>query len=135
MVRFGIDPGMAMAVALSALALISEAQAELIAVKWSSDGKFDRTQSIAPGKFAEICEPLAKGTVVMWQFKASGPLNFNIHFHQGKEVVFPEKKDGVSDLQGTLVAQGKEDYCWMWTNKGEAVSSIRVLLAKPTAAR
>lgn len=122
-------------VGLSALALSSVSLAELIDVKWNAERKFDYTQSIAPGKFVEICGSLAKGSAVTWQFKASSPLNFNVHFHQGKEVAFPEKQDGVSELQGTLVAQSKEDYCWMWTNKGDAESNIRVLLAKVTVKR
>jgi hypothetical protein len=126
---------MATVVGWGALALSATSHAELIDVKWTAVGQFDHTQSIAPGKFLEICENLTKGSTVMWQFKASAPLNFNVHFHQGKEVAFPEKRDGVSELQGTLAAQSKEDYCWMWTNKGDAPSRIRVLLAKATGKR
>ena len=125
----------AMGIGLSTVALSNMSHAELIDVKWDAEGKFERTQSIAPGKFVEICESLPKDSAVTWQFKASTPLNFNVHFHQGKEVAFPEKRDAVSELQGTLVAQSKEDYCWMWTNKGDALSNIRVLLAKATAKR
>ena len=121
--------------ALSALSLSSVSQAEIIDVKWDTVGKFERTHNIAPGKFVEICENLPKDSVVTWRFKASAPLNFNVHFHQGKDVAFPEKQDSVSKLQGTLVAQSKEDYCWMWTNKGDAASNIRVLLANATAKR
>ncbi len=121
--------------ALSALALGTTSHAEIIDVKWDAEGRFDRTQSIAPGQFVEFCENLAKDGVVTWQFKASTPLNFNVHFHQGKDVAFPEKRDSVSELQGTLVAHSKEDYCWMWTNKGDAASNIRVLLAKATGKR
>ena len=124
-----------MAMGFSTWALSTVSHAELIDVKWNADGTFDRAQSIAPGKFVEICENLAKGSTVAWQFTASAPLNFNVHFHQEKEVAFPEKQDGVSELKGTLVAQSKEDYCRMWTNKGDVSSSIRVLLAKATAKR
>ena len=76
-----------------------------------------------------------KGSAVTWEFKASAHLNFNVHFHQGKEVSFPQKQDSVPERQGTLIAPSKEDYCWMWTNKGDAASNIRVLLAKATAKR
>jgi len=120
-------------IGLSALALSAGPHAEIIEVKWDAAGKFERSQSVSPGKFVEICENLAKGSAVAWEFKASTPLNFNIHFHQGKDVAFPEKQDGVSERQGTLVAPSKEDYCWMWTNKGDALSNIRVLLAKEPA--
>ena len=118
---------------LTALVIIAGSHAEIIEVKWDAANKFERTQSIAPGKFVEICENLLKGSAVTWEFEASAPLNFNIHFHQGKDVAFPEKQDGVSERQGTLVAPSKEDYCWMWTNKNDTPSSIRVLLAKATA--
>lgn len=121
---------MAMTIALSALALSSTSQAELIDVKWNAQGRFDRTQSIAPGKFVEICENLAKDSVVAWQFKASAPLNFNVHFHQGKQVAFAEKQDGVYELQGKLTAQSNEDYCWMWTNKGSGAASLTIALSR-----
>ena len=120
-------------IGLSALVLSAASHAEIIDVKWDTANKFERTHAIAQGKFVEICENLSKDAVVTWQFKASTPLNFNIHFHQGKDVSFPEKQDGVSERQGTLVAPSKEDYCWMWTNKGDAPSSIRVMLTKATA--
>ncbi len=120
---------LATVVGLSVLALSATSHAELIDVKWNAEGKFDHAQSIAPGKFLEICENLAKGSTVTWQFKASAPLNFNVHFHQGKEVAFPEKQDGVSELQGTLFAKSKEDYCWMWTNKGSGPSRLTLGVA------
>jgi len=120
----------AMVFGLSTIALSTTPHAELIDVKWNANGKFDRTQSVAPGKFVEICETLTKGSAVTWQFRASTPLNFNVHFHQGKEVAFPEKQDSVSELNGTLVAQSKEDYCWMWTNKGSSSSSLTVALSR-----
>ena len=124
----------AVIVGLSALVLNPVSFAEIIEVKWNADGKFEHTQSVASGKFVEICETLAKGSAVAWQFKASAPLNFNVHFHQGKDVVFPEKQDGVSELQRTLFAKSKEDYCWMWTNKGSVPSSLKLTLSrlKPT---
>ena len=135
MLRLDVIVRTAMIFGLSAISISTVSHAELIDVKWNANGKFERKQSIAPGKFVEICENLPKGSAVTWQFKASAPLNFNVHFHQGKEVAFPEKQDGVSELKGTLVAQSKEDYCWMWTNKGDVSSSIRVSLAKATAKR
>ena len=121
--------------ASSALSLSSVSHAEIIAVKWDTLGKFERTQQIAPGKFVEFCDKLPKDSTVTWQFKASAPLNFNVHFHQGKAVTFAEKQDSVSELQGTLVAPRDEDYCWMWTNKGDAASNVRALLAKVSAKR
>ena len=125
----------AVIVGLSALVLNPVSFAEIIEVKWNADGKFEHTQSVASGKFVEICETLAKGSAAAWQFKASAPLNFNVHFHQGKEVAFPEKQDGVSELRGTLIAKSNNDYCWMWTNKGDTPTTLSVLLTKATDKR
>lgn len=115
---------------ITAFALCMISHAEIIDIKWDAHGQFERTQLIAPGKFVEICETLPKQSVVRWDFTASAPLNFNIHFHQGKDVVFPERNDSVLNRDGTLVAASKENYCWMWSNKGVAPTSIRMRLEK-----
>ena len=135
MLRLDADTRNVMIIVLSTLALSTAPHAEIIDVKWNAEGKFARTHSIAPGKFVEFCENLPKASVVTWRFKASAPLNFNLHFHQGKAVAFPEKHDGVSELQGTFVAKTTEDYCWMWTNKGDAATDIQLSLAKATVKR
>jgi hypothetical protein len=126
--RFGI--GKAVLVGLISLSPYTASEAEIIDVKWDASGKFERTHTITPGKFVEICEKLLKGSAVDWQFNVSTPVNFNIHFHQGKDVSFPEKQDSVSERRGTLVAPSSEDYCWMWSNKGDSPSKIRVMLTK-----
>ena len=64
---------------------------------------------------------------------ADRALNFNVHYHVDKDVRYPAKKENVKRLQGDLSVDARQDYCWMWTNKGDALSNIRVLLAKATA--
>lgn len=122
--------GKTVLVGLISLSLNAASRAEIIDVKWDATGKFERTHAIAPGKFVEICEKLPKGSAVDWQFNASAPVNFNVHFHQGKDVSFPEKQDSISERRGTLIAPSSEDYCWMWSNKGDAPSIVRVMLTK-----
>lgn len=107
--------------ATAALAL--PLRADIIDIRWGPNGTFDRELSIAPGKFAEVCGKLAKGSSVDWRFDGSGPLDFNIHYHVGKDVVFPAKANGVATSSGALSAKVDQDYCWLWRNKaGEAVS-------------
>jgi hypothetical protein len=43
-------------------------------------------------------------------------VDFNVHYHQGEEVVYPTRENGVSNLHDRLVVAGAETYCWMFTN-------------------
>ena len=77
----------ALAVAVAAMA--PSARAELVNIVWDASGHFESEAKVAPGKFAEVCGPLAKGQTVAWSFKADRPMNFNVHYHVGEQVVFP----------------------------------------------
>ena len=118
---------------LAALALAGlgrSAQAELVDITWDPAGRFETTMNIAPGKFAEVCGSLTKGQSVAWSFKGNNPTNFNIHYHEGKQVVFPVQQDGLSDAQGKLQVNLTQDYCWMWTNKSTARVTLQVQLQR-----
>lgn len=105
-------------------------RAEVIDLAWTPSGSFERRLVIAPGKFAELCGPLAKGQSVAWSFEAGAALDFNIHFHQGKDVVYPARASGVARSEGTLVADPAHDYCWMWTNKSASAVALAVQLRR-----
>ena len=85
---------------------------------------------MAPGKFAEWCGKLQRDDKVQWQFEASAPLNFNVHYHEGKEVRFPAKQDSVAKADGRLDVALDQDYCWMWTNKSATPVSLKARLQK-----
>jgi hypothetical protein len=106
------------------------ARAEVIELQWQDAGRFERSLTIAPGKFAEICGPLEAGQAVQWSFEADRALNFNVHHHVDKEVRFPAKKDNVKSLQGNLSVDSRQDYCWMWTNKTTAPTKLSVTLTR-----
>ena len=106
------------------------AQAEIIDIAWDAGGRFERTLSVAPGKFAEVCGKLERGLPVAWTFSAERPLNFNIHYHAGKQVVFAARQDGVAAAQGELAVEVDQDYCWMWSNKSAAAVQLRLTLAR-----
>lgn len=112
------------------LSLSSAAMAELVPVRWDADGQFSKEMPLQPGKFVEVCEKLPEGAKVNWSFDAAGPVDFNIHYHEGKEVRFPAKKAQVAQDEGTLTASLKQDYCWMWSNKGIAPVALRFKLIK-----
>jgi len=116
--------------AVTALALCESATAQMIPIDWDASGQFSKEVAIAPGKFVEACEKLPKGAKVAWSFDAPTPLDFNIHFHEGKQVRFPAKKNQVAKDGGTLNPKVEQDYCWMWTNKGTSETTLRMKLVK-----
>ncbi len=118
-------------VALSLAILCSTAaRADIIDIAWNEQGRFERRVSVAPGKFAEVCGKLARADSVAWRFEASGPLNFNIHYHEGKDVRYPERRDALAGASGRLQVVLDQDYCWMWTNKSGQAVDLNVLLTR-----
>jgi hypothetical protein len=118
---------------LGSLALVlmsAAAQAEVIDIAWSGEGRFERRMTVAPGKFAEVCGKLARGDSVAWRFDASDPLNFNIHYHEGKEVHYPERQEALANASGQLRVALDQDYCWMWTNKSGKSVDLQLRLKR-----
>ena len=99
------------------VSLAPTAHAELVEIGWSSGGTFMQQKQIGTGKFFEVCAKLPAGLKVEWSFEASGPTDFNIHYHVGKEVVYPTKMAQTARAQDTLQVKAEQDYCWMWSNK------------------
>lgn len=110
------------AAALCAATPAFAAKGELIDIAWSPDGSFGCDVRIAPGKFVEVCGRLSAGATVAWHFESGARLDFNVHFHEGKDVRYPARQSKVAKATGTLDAPVGQDYCWMWTNPtaGEA---------------
>ena len=118
------------AIALALTAMAPRALADIVDIVWDADGRFERSMSVAPGKFAELCGKLPAGLKVGWNFQASAPMDFNVHYHVGKEVVFPSKLAAVATANDTLDTKIDQDYCWMWSNKTAAAASIKVKLQR-----
>ena len=107
------------------------ANAQLVEVRWDSKGHFEHQAPLGPGKFLEVCDKLKAGTKVQWTFNGSAPTNFNIHYHEGKDVHYPAKEDGSTGSQGLLDATSEQDYCWMWSNKSAGEVKLSLELRKP----
>ena len=56
-----------------------------------------------------------------WQWKADGPVDFNVHYHKGNDVSYPVKRDGMRGDGGVFTSKTREDYCWMWTARDKPV--------------
>ena len=105
---------------------MTSAHAEVVDIVWDISGSFQRDMEIAPGKFAEVCGRLRKGQAVAWSFKSDTPMDFNIHYHEGSNVVVPAKRDQTASLDGSLVAPTDQDYCWMWQNGSGSKNKLSV---------
>ena len=109
-------------------AIAVPAPAELAMIAWDARGGFERQFRIAPKGLAELCGRLRPGDTVRWQFESESAVDFNIHFHEGKDVRYPLKQDAVAEARGTFVATGEQDYCWMWSNSAARPAAMIVRL-------
>ena len=76
-------------------------------------GDFEFT--LAAGKVEEICMKLEPREAVQWRFAADAPVDFNLHWHEGKAVHMPVRRDATREDAGRFAAPHAEDYCLMWT--------------------
>lgn len=100
------------------------ASAHIVDIQWDASGRFVHKAEIQAGKFVEVCGALKPGQKITWSFQGSAPMNFNIHYHLGKETVFPAKLSAVKDAAQTLNVQAEQMHCWMWSNKGAALATL-----------
>ncbi len=114
---------------LVTLALPAIAHAELVDIKWTG-GTFSHKASIAPKKFLEVCGKLEKDARVAWRFKGSAPSDFNIHYHVGNDVVYPENRKNIALAEGVLPVPRQDDYCWMWSNHATEPITIELTLSR-----
>lgn len=118
--------GLACAVA----AVLPAVNAEVLDIQWNSAGEVEQSVTVPSGKFAELCGPLSKGQSIAWTFKADQPLDFNIHYHRGKDVLFPAKQEDLVESRGNLNVSIDQQYCWMWSNKRDTSARLHVTLKR-----
>jgi hypothetical protein len=106
------------------------AQAQSIDIAWDASGRFEQAFTLAPAKVAEVCGKLTQGQKVAWSFTADRALDFNIHYHEGKRVVMPVRRDHSVASKGTLKVARDHEYCWMWTNASADAVPVSVTLKR-----
>lgn len=117
-------------VLVALLAVSSAVNAGLVEIEWDGAQRYEKLLSVDARGFTELCGRLNEGTRVEWQFEATAPTSFNVHYHQGKEVIFPAKEEGSARSAGTLDVRSQQDYCWMWSNKAAVPLSVTVRLSR-----
>ena len=75
---------------------------------------------IRPRGIAEECFDLQGGQTIGYAFESTAPVDFNIHFHRGKEVEYPVKRDQVQQADDRFEASSTQEFCLMWTNHTQA---------------
>ena len=114
--------------AFVATSFATNSAAELINIEWDASGEFSRSVTVPARKFVEVCGKLKRGAEIEWQFRAQQPLDFNIHYHVGEKVEFPEKRTAVTTFGSRLVVQSEQDYCWMWKSAVEVPIPLEIRL-------
>ena len=84
------------------------------------------SKALEAGKVHEECMRLEKGQVRRYDWKATGKVDFNIHYHEGSEVFYPTKREDVSKGRGRFKAKVAQEYCWMWTARAPATIEGRI---------
>lgn len=106
------------------------AHAQLLSLEWDGNGQFHLEQTVAVNNYLEFCGPLTRDSRIEWQFDATQGLDFNIHIHRGRRVLFPERRDDVSSSSGVLNVRADQEYCWMWTNPGGSPVRLNLTLRR-----
>lgn len=83
--------------------------------------------SIMPGKILEVkahplppyqmheeCAELLAGDRLEYSYDARAPLDFNIHYHEGKAVIMPLSRDKLKSDRGEFKVLIEQEYCLMW---------------------
>jgi hypothetical protein len=79
--------------------------------------EYDKVVIIKPSGIHEDCFEILPDQKLECVFEGTKPLDFNIHYHEDKEIYYPVKKDNVSIDEDVFYPEIKQYYCLMWTNK------------------
>jgi hypothetical protein len=70
----------------------------------------------------EDCFSVKRGQVLNYKFISSSSLDFNVHYHQGSEVIYPVLHNDITTHEGTVDPEkhglDEEYFCLMWKNPG-----------------
>jgi hypothetical protein len=72
--------------------------------------------TMAPSKLHEECMELAPHDVLFYSFKASDPVDFNVHCHESENIICPISQKNTAGEEGKFYADKEQFYCLMWTN-------------------
>ncbi len=72
----------------------------------------------------EHCFALQAGEAIRYRYRASAKLDFNIHYHRGKDVLYPVRERGSRRAEGEYTAPHDDTFCLMWEHAGDVGARI-----------
>jgi hypothetical protein len=86
-------------------------------------------KKVNPFEVHEECLRLVPGDWLVYQFTAQRPVDFNIHYQEGKMVIIPLARDKTTEGDETFRPLVAQDYCLTWQAGREgAIIGYRILL-------
>ena len=82
--------------------------------KWPAAPLAVAGHPLPPYQIHEECARLAPGDRLEYAFESSAPVDFNIHYHEGKAVLLPIARSGTSAEAGIFPVVLAQDYCAIW---------------------
>lgn len=70
--------------------------------------------ALASREIHEECLKLVPGDRLEYAFESTEPVDFNLHYHEGKTVVMPISREATRAEAGVFAARIAHDYCLMW---------------------
>jgi hypothetical protein len=102
------------------------------AVAAASEGEGPFSLRIKPHGFDERCLRLEAGESIRYRFAASVPVDFNIHYHRGKDVFYPVRARAARSTDSVFEAGHADTFCLMWENAGSGEVTVDGTVGKPT---
>lgn len=81
--------------------------------------------------FGEHCVKLESGESARYRFRASGEVDFNVHYHPGKEAVYLVRNAATQSAEGVVMAPSADTYCLMWERKSDGAVRVDGALERP----
>jgi len=82
----------------------------------------------------EDCLRIAVGERLEYYFTSTQPVDFNLHYHEGRAVAMPVVRERSREDSGVFAANIAQDYCLMWeAGPAGAVLDYRFRLRPPAA--
>jgi hypothetical protein len=86
-------------------------------------------QRINPFELHEECLRMEPGDWLVYRFTAQRPVDFNIHYREGKTTIMPVARDETTAEDGAFRPLAAQDYCLAWEAGREgAIVDYRILL-------
>lgn len=86
-------------------------------------------QRINPFELHEECVRMEPGDWLVYRFTAQRPVDFNIHYREGKTMIMPVSHDDTTAEDGAFRPLAAQDYCLVWEAGREgAIVDYRILL-------